>query len=133
MLNEEKNIRDMVGNPKSPFQVPAGYFQQNAEDLKKISQQEHRTSGVLRLLYAFAVAASIALMAIFFIPDTQDIYFDTEDILALVEEGYLDFDQETLAYLDFDEVDFTYFSEEDTDTYLELEDLDYLENDMYNE
>ena len=118
----------------NPLRAPEDFFANNAHVLKDITRSHTQEPTVIRplrkVIIGLAVAASIMAAAIFLIPSNTSSELTSNDILLLVDAGYLDFENTTLAYLDVDQVDMELYNEEEALNYLNEQDLYYLEEDL---
>lgn len=130
---EHSNINLPKGNP---FKVPEGYFKNNAITLKAISKEKQKTRvlSLKNIGITLSIAATLTLLFTLVLPkNVNNSTLTQEDMLALVDAGYISFSDDQLAYLEIEDIDWNYLDESQTMEYLEQQDLSFLEDEYFVE
>jgi len=136
MENKKSHIIPPTENLKSNFKVPQGYFEQNAVQLKQIAKTTPKAGKVISLkpfIGWLSAAAAVALIVFGVIyRNSTTTNFTDDDLYELVEVGYVSFSSdELLEQIELEDLEEYFEDPSAAYDYLETNDLEYLETDIY--
>ena len=137
--NNSNNVLPKKENLQN-FEVPEGYFKQNAINLKQIAKKAPaKEIKVFRLkpIVSWLSAAAVVTLIIFGVVNRETTSapsaLSDDELYALMEVGYVSFNDYNLADLDLTDESWIDIDAETAEEYLENSDLYYLEESLIYE